>query len=49
VTVGLGVVWGITLLVMLWQLPVVSPMLLWGSLIFPVYYAALSFVVGWRK
>jgi len=49
VTVGLGIVWGITLLVMLWQLPVVSPMLLWGSLIFPVYYAALSFVVGWRK
>jgi phosphatidylcholine synthase len=48
-TVVLGIAWGITLLVMLWQLPVVSPMLLWGSLIFPIYYVVLSLVVGWRR
>ena len=48
-TVALGIAWGITLLVMLWQLPVVSPVLLWGSLIFPIYYVALSLVVGWRR
>jgi phosphatidylcholine synthase len=47
-TVALGIVWGIVLLVMLWQLPVVTPALLWGSLVFPIYYVALSLAVGWR-
>jgi hypothetical protein len=27
----------------------VSPMLLWGSLLFPVYYVVLSLVVGHRR
>ena len=31
---------------MLWQLPVVSPLLLWGSFVFPVYYVILSLVIG---
>jgi phosphatidylcholine synthase len=48
-TVVLGIAWGMTLLVMVWQLPVVSPVLLWGSLIFPIYYVVLSFVVGWGR
>jgi len=46
VTVALGVAWGIALLVMVWQLPVISPVLLWGSLVFPAYYFALSLAVG---
>jgi phosphatidylcholine synthase len=49
VTLALGVAWGIVLLVMLWELPVVRPALLWGSLVFPIYYVGLSLVVGWRR
>ena len=48
-TVVLGLVWGITLLVMVWELPAVSPILLWGSLLFPAYYVVLSLVVGRRR
>ena len=48
-TVALGIAWGITLLVMVWQLPAISAPLLWGSLAFPVYYVVLSLVVGWRR
>jgi len=48
-TIMLGTVWGLTLLVMIWQLPVVSRPLLWGSLVFPLYYVGLSLVVGWRR
>ena len=48
-TVALGIAWGATLLVMLWQLPVVSQPLLRASLVFPAYYFALSLVVGLRK
>jgi hypothetical protein len=47
-TIVLGLVWGLALLVMLWQLPAVSPLLLWGSLLFPAYYVVLSLVVGRR-
>ena len=49
VTVALGVLWGIALVVMVWQLPAVSPVLLWTSLLFPAYYVILSLVVGWRR
>jgi len=45
-TILLGLVWGLMLLVMVWELPAVSPILLWGSLLFPVYYVVLSLVVG---
>jgi phosphatidylcholine synthase len=48
-TILLGLVWGVTLLVMLWELPVVSSRLLWGSLVFPVYYVVLSLVVGRKR
>ena len=49
ITVMLGVLWGIALLVMVWQLPAVSPVLLWGSLVFPAYYLILSLAVGWKR
>lgn len=48
-TVALGIAWGMGLLVMLWQLPDVSPLLLWGSLAFPLYYLGLSLVLGTRR
>ena len=48
-TIVLGLVWGAMLLVMIWELPAVSPMLLWGSLLFPVYYVVLSLVVGRQR
>jgi phosphatidylcholine synthase len=48
-TVALGIAWGITLLVMVWQLPAISAPLLCGSLAFPIYYVVLSLVVGWRR
>jgi phosphatidylcholine synthase len=46
VTLVLGIAWGVVLLLMLWRLPAVSPPLLWGSLVFPAYYGALSLAVG---
>jgi len=49
VTVTLGLLWGIALLMVVWQLPAVSPLLLWGSLVFPAYYVILSLAVGWRR
>jgi len=49
VTVTLGVLWGIALLMVVWQLPAVSPLLVWGSLVFPAYYVILSLAVGWRR
>ena len=49
VTIALGIVWGVALLVMVWQLPVISTALLWGSLVFPAYYVLLSLAVGWRR
>jgi phosphatidylcholine synthase len=45
-TIALGTGWGVLMLVMIWQLPVVSPLFLWGSLVFPVYYVILSFTIG---
>ena len=45
-TMGLGTVWGAVMLVILWQLPAVSPLLLWGSLVFPIYYVVLSLAIG---
>ena len=40
-----GAVWGLALLLMIWRLPVISPPLLWGSLLFPAYYVALSLYI----
>jgi phosphatidylcholine synthase len=49
VTVALGVAWGVTLLVMVWQLPAISRALLWGSLAYPVYYVLLSLALRRRR
>ena len=49
-TMALGTAWGASMVVMVWQLPDVSAMLLWTSLLFPLYYAALSLAIGgWPK
>ena len=47
-TIGLGLVWGVTLLIILWQFPDPSPSLVAWSLLYPVYYTALSFALHWR-
>ena len=45
----LGVIWGVLMLAMLWQYPLVSRGLLLASFVFPVYYVVLSIVVGRRN
>jgi phosphatidylcholine synthase len=45
----LGVVWGVLMLVMLWQYPAVSRTVFLASLVFPVYYGALSVVLHFRR
>ena len=50
VTMALGTAWGASMFMMVWQLPDVSAALLWTSLLFPLYYAALSLAIGgWPK
>ena len=48
-TVGLGILWGIVILIILWQLPDPSPSLVTWSLLYPIYYAALSLWLHWRS
>ncbi|MBI2188016.1 MAG: CDP-diacylglycerol O-phosphatidyltransferase [Acidobacteria bacterium] len=48
-TVTLGVVWGVLMLVLLWQAPDVSRPVLWASFIFPAYYFLLSFALHRRR
>ena len=38
----LAAIWGVMILVMLWQYPAVSPSVLLASLVFPVYYVVVS-------
>ena len=45
----LGAIWAASMLVMLWQYPVVSPVVLWASLVFVVYYHAVSFALNVRR
>ena len=45
----LGVMWGLQMVAMLWMMPEVSPLLFWSSLIFPLYYVVLSFVLDRRR
>jgi phosphatidylcholine synthase len=47
-TVGLGIAWGVMLVVMLWRMPTVPRILLWVSLLYPVYYTVISLVL-WRR
>ena len=41
----LGIAWAMLMLLMLWQYPAVSRTAFWVSLVFPAYYAALSFAL----
>jgi phosphatidylcholine synthase len=45
----LGVIWGALMLMMLWQFPAVSRPVFLASLVFPVYYTILSFVLDARR
>ena len=45
----LGVIWGVLMGVMLWQYPAVSTPVLLASLVFPLYYFVLSFVLHFRR
>ncbi|HWQ70556.1 MAG TPA: CDP-alcohol phosphatidyltransferase family protein [Patescibacteria group bacterium] len=47
-TIGLGILWSAALLIILWQLPDPSPSLVAWSLVYPIYYTALSFALHWR-
>jgi phosphatidylcholine synthase len=49
VTNVLGVIWGVLMLVMLWQFPAVSRAVFVASLVFPFYYMVLSFVLEARR
>lgn len=48
-TVGLGALWALLMIVMLWQYPLVSPVVFWASLVFPFYYTLLSLVLHFRR
>lgn len=48
-TVVLGVVWGILILLLLWQMPDVSKPVLWASFVFPAYYLLLSLALELRR
>lgn len=48
-TIALGAVWGLAMLVLLWQFPVVSRPLFWVSLLFPAYYVVLSIALQMRR
>ena len=48
-TVGLGVAWALLMIVMLWQYPLVSSAVFWGSLAFPLYYTVLSLLLHARR
>jgi phosphatidylcholine synthase len=48
-TVGLGALWGVLVMAMLWQMPTVSRTVFWLSLVFPVYYVLLSFALDLRR
>jgi phosphatidylcholine synthase len=44
----LGAIWGVLMLVMLWQYPAVSRPVFLASLVFPIYYAVVSLVLHRR-
>ncbi len=44
-TVIFGIAWGVAMAALVWQLPSVPRALVWGSLLYPVYYFALSFAL----
>ena len=48
-TIVLGVIWGVLLCVLLWQYPAISRPVLIASMVFPVYYFGLSFVLHFSR
>jgi len=48
-TIGLGIVWGVVLVLTLVRLPERSPTLFYASLAFPIYYFALSFYLHFGR
>ena len=42
-TISLGVIWGIMVLMIIYQFPQVSTLLVYASLLFPAYYLMISF------
>ena len=48
-TLGLGAVWAVAMIALALTLPNVPPLLLWGSLLYPIYYTVLSFVLQARR
>jgi phosphatidylcholine synthase len=46
---GLGALWGVALVALVWQIPTPSRTLLLVSLVYPVYYVVLSFVLSARR
>ena len=47
-TISLGITWWVVLLIILSQLPDPSASLVAWSLLYPIYYTALSFALHWR-
>jgi phosphatidylcholine synthase len=48
-TLVLGSVWAVLMLVMLWQFPAVSRPIFLASLVFPIYYTAISLALNVRR
>jgi phosphatidylcholine synthase len=48
-TIALGIAWAVATLVAVYRLPDRSPLLLYGSLAFPIYYFALSFYLHFGR
>jgi phosphatidylcholine synthase len=48
-TLGLGVVWGVLFLAVIWQIAAPPAWLVWTSLLFPLYYLALSLWITARR
>jgi phosphatidylcholine synthase len=48
-TLGLGAIWAVLFLAVIWLLPEPPRWLVWASLVFPVYYVALSLWLTARR
>jgi phosphatidylcholine synthase len=48
-TLALGAVWTVLFVALIWRLPDPPPWLLWGSLVYPAYYLALSLWLTARR
>ena len=48
-SVGLGLAWGAAMALVIWTLPSPPAWLVWGSLLYPVYYGALSLYLHARR